>query len=100
VRLSEKSELHNDTVDVEKRLREKRHDFVSKQHLSVKSDVSKHVSLVFEKRREDNESEGSCQNLVELEYRPNRPAGRVEKFGPACNSDRDIVMTVNRTRSV
>jgi len=40
VRPSEMSELH--TVDVEKRLREKRDDFVSKQHLSAKSDVWKH----------------------------------------------------------
>jgi len=54
------------TVDVEKRLREKRDDYVLKQYLSAKSDVWKHFSLVFEKRREDNESEASCQNLVEL----------------------------------
>ena len=65
MRPSEMSELH--TVDVEKRLREKRDDFVLK-HLSAKSDVWKHFSLVFEKRREDNESEASCQNLVELKY--------------------------------
>ena len=54
MRPSEMSELH--TVDVEKRLREKRDDFVSKQHLSAKSDVRKHFfSLVFEKRLENNE---------------------------------------------
>jgi len=38
------SELH--TVDVEKRLREKRDDFVLKQHLSAKSDVWKHFSSI------------------------------------------------------
>jgi len=48
------SELH--TVDVEKRLREKRDDFVLKQHFSAKSDVWKHFSLVLEKRREDNKT--------------------------------------------
>ena len=51
------SELH--TVDMEKRLREKRDDFVLKQHLLAKSDVWKHFSLVFLKQREDNESEAS-----------------------------------------
>ena len=66
MRPSEMSELH--TVDVEKSLRLKRDDFVLKQHLSAKSDVWKHFSLLFEKRREDNESEASCQNLVELKY--------------------------------
>jgi len=45
------SELH--TVDVEKRLHEKRDDFVLKKHFSAKSDVWKHFSLVFEKRREE-----------------------------------------------
>jgi len=55
-------------VDVEKILREKRDDFASKQHLTENSDVWKHFSLVFEKRREDNKSEASCQNLVELKY--------------------------------
>ena len=65
VRTSEMSEL---TIDVEKRLREKRDDFVLKQQLSAKSDVWKHFSLVFEKRREDNDGEASGQNLVELKY--------------------------------
>ena len=65
VRTSEMSEL---TIDVEKRLREKRNDFVLKQQLSAKSDVWKHFSLVFEKRREDNDGEASGQNLVELKY--------------------------------
>ena len=60
------SALH--TVDMEERLREKRDDFVLKQHLSAKSDVWKQFRLVFEKRREDNESEAYCQNLVELKY--------------------------------
>jgi len=53
MRPSEMSVLH--TVDVEKRLRLKRDDFVSKQHLLAKSDVWKHFSLVFEKRPENNE---------------------------------------------
>jgi len=44
---------------MEKRLREKRDDFVLKQHLLAKSDVWKHFSLVFLKQREDNESEAS-----------------------------------------
>ena len=56
MRPSEMSELH--TVNMEKRLRETRDDFVLKQRLSAKSDVGKHFSLVFEKRREGNESEG------------------------------------------
>jgi len=43
VRPSEMYELH--TVDVEKRLREKRDDFVLKQHLSAKSDAWKRFSL-------------------------------------------------------
>ena len=55
------------TVDVERRLREKSRGIVLKPHLSGKSDVWKNFSLVFEQRHDVHVS-ASVEKLIELKY--------------------------------
>ena len=55
------------TVDVERRLREKSGVIVLKPHLSAKSNVWKNFLLVFEQRHDVNGS-ASVEKLVELKY--------------------------------
>jgi len=55
------------TVDVERRLREKSGEIVLKPHLSGKSDVWKNFSLMFEQRH-DVHGSASVEKLIELKY--------------------------------
>jgi len=55
------------TVDVERRLREKSGGIVLKPNLSGKSDVRKNFSLVFEQRHDVHVS-ASVEKLIELKY--------------------------------